>query len=187
MKPLITLMKREWWEYRSTFLYVPVTLASIFVFLAVIGLLALVIFSVNMTELPSHWQKQFQPDAIPFVFYGLSIIFLTVLWLMVLSYFSTCLFNDRKDGSILFWQSMPISQTQILMAKLITGLVIVPLVMWLCLIICEFLLLILIVLSLKVMEVNVWNMVGQPEVIIFAWLSLLATIIIQGLWLFPLV
>jgi ABC-2 type transport system permease protein len=187
MRALTTLMKREWWEYRSAFLYIPMILTIILVFLAVIGLAAIAIFSVNITELPAHWQAQFQSGSIPVLFYGLGVIFVLILWLTVLSYFWTCLYNDRKDGSILFWQSMPVSQTQMLTAKVLMGILIVPLVWWMWLVICEFLLLILIGLGMKVMGMHALPIVWQPGVILFSWLSMLLVMLIQGLWLFPII
>lgn len=187
MRALSTLMKREWWEYRSAFLYIPLVLTVILVFLALLGLMGLMIFSVNITELPPHWQTQFQSGSIPVLLYGLGVIFVVVLWLTVLSYFWTCLYNDRKDGSILFWQSMPVSQTQVLAAKLLMGLLIVPFVWWLFLVICEAALLVVIGLGMKVMGLSVLPILWQPGVILFSWLSIAFAIFIQGLWLFPII
>ena len=38
-------------------------------------------------------------------------------------YLLDCLYADRKDRSVLFWKSMPISDTTTVLAKLATGLV----------------------------------------------------------------
>ena len=39
-----------------------------------------------------------------------------------------CFYNERKDRSILFWQSLPIRQSHIITAKVITALVIIPVI-----------------------------------------------------------
>jgi ABC-2 type transport system permease protein len=42
-------------------------------------------------------------------------------------YAADCLYTERKDRSILFWKSMPVSDTLTVLAKLLVVLVIVPL------------------------------------------------------------
>lgn len=187
MSPVITLMRREWWEYRSAFFYIPLILTILLVCLALAGLLGVMIFSVNITELPPHWQAQLKPEAVPLLCYGLGVVAVVVLWITILSYFWSCLFNDRKDGSIWFWQSMPVSQTQMISAKLLVGLVMVPLIWWVWLVIAEFLLLVIIGIAMKLMGVAAWPLVWQPGVIVLTWVTMLVATWVQGLWLFPLV
>jgi ABC-2 type transport system permease protein len=46
-------------------------------------------------------------------------------------YLLDCLYADRKDRSILFWKSLPISDAATVLAKLFTGLIAIPLVYFL--------------------------------------------------------
>jgi ABC-2 type transport system permease protein len=39
-----------------------------------------------------------------------------------------CLHADRKDRSVLFWKSLPISDTAMVLSKLVTALIVIPLV-----------------------------------------------------------
>jgi ABC-2 type transport system permease protein len=43
-------------------------------------------------------------------------------------YLLDCLYTDRKDRSILFWKSLPISDANSVLCKLLIGMIIVPLV-----------------------------------------------------------
>ncbi len=43
-------------------------------------------------------------------------------------YLLDCLYADRKDRSILFWKSLPISDTATVLCKLLVGMIIIPLV-----------------------------------------------------------
>lgn len=187
MNPLLTLVKREWWEYRAPFLYIPLILSILLVAAVLLAVAAIAIFSVSLEELPAHWQTHLQSGALPALFYSISGLFIILLWLSVLSYAWSCLYNDRKDGSLLFWQSMPTSQTQMLSAKLLMGLLVAPFVAWLCLIAGEFCLWILIGIGMKLLHLPAWKLIWQPGEIIFTWLSLLVVFLIQGLWLFPLI
>ena len=51
---------------------------------------------------------------------GLAII-------VVFFYLLDCLYSERRDRSILFWKSLPISDAQVVVAKLVVALVVVPL------------------------------------------------------------
>ena len=43
-------------------------------------------------------------------------------------YLLDCLYTDRKDRSILFWKSLPISDATTVLCKLLVGMIIIPLV-----------------------------------------------------------
>lgn len=56
----------------------------------------------------------------------LAMPFLFVLWIVVTLYLLGALYGDRKDRSILFWKSMPVSDLDTVIAKLLTALICVP-------------------------------------------------------------
>ena len=43
-------------------------------------------------------------------------------------YLLDCLYADRKDRSVLFWKSLPISDTATVLSKLFIGLIAIPIV-----------------------------------------------------------
>lgn len=51
-----------------------------------------------------------------------------VLLAVTINYLLGCLYNDRKDRSILFWKSMPVSDTEQVAAKLLVAFVAAPLI-----------------------------------------------------------
>ncbi|MEE4277555.1 MAG: hypothetical protein V2I82_03710 [Halieaceae bacterium] len=55
-------------------------------------------------------------------------IMLLVLFVTTLNYLLGALFDDRKDRSILFWRSMPVSEWENVAAKLVTALLLAPLI-----------------------------------------------------------
>ncbi len=61
---------------------------------------------------------------------GLSLLnlFLFFGWIGALCYLSTSLYSDRKDASILFWKSLPITDTEQVLSKLVFALITFPLV-----------------------------------------------------------
>src|SRR6202000_960981 len=55
------------------------------------------------------------------VFYGLATIY--VSW-----YLLDCLYADRRDKSVLFWKSLPISDAATVLSKLAIAFLVIPLV-----------------------------------------------------------
>jgi len=55
-------------------------------------------------------------------------LFVLALGASVLSFGLSCLFDERRDRSVLFWKSMPTTDTQTVAAKFIFGLLVLPLV-----------------------------------------------------------
>ena len=51
---------------------------------------------------------------------------LLVLVIITVNYLLSCLFNDRKDRSILFWRSMPVSEWEEVLVRLGVALVVAP-------------------------------------------------------------
>jgi ABC-2 type transport system permease protein len=59
---------------------------------------------------------------------GVGATFFVVLSIYSTWYLLDCLYADRKDRSVLFWKSLPISDTTTVLSKLTTALIVIPLV-----------------------------------------------------------
>jgi ABC-2 type transport system permease protein len=120
--PLITLIRREYWEHRSLWL----------------APLAVALFMIAMTVLPRfNLNLPFPQGARPPVemlragfaiavwVFGLTL-YLTMS-IVVWFYATDCLYAERRDRSILFWKSMPVSDTKTVLSKVLVALVVEPL------------------------------------------------------------
>lgn len=58
----------------------------------------------------------------------MNYIVMVVMFLVAIFYALSSLYDERKDQSVLFWRSLPISDTQTILAKLTVAIVLVPLV-----------------------------------------------------------
>ena len=66
--------------------------------------------------------------------YGIHQLFLTITAFVLMFYMVSSLYADRKDRSVLFWKSMPVSETRNVAVKYITSLavpIVVTLISWL--------------------------------------------------------
>ena len=58
--------------------------------------------------------------------HGAVIVFEFVAFIVAIVYLLGALFNDRKDRSILFWKSLPISETSNVLTKLLFAVTVIP-------------------------------------------------------------
>ena len=123
MKVLIVQMRRELWEHRS-----------LWIAPALVGLLMLVAVAtvgrIQFYQGPAPGPGPSTASAnTPFaqMLLGWGIPFFLVSLIVIVVYLLDCLYGERRDRSILFWRSMPVSDTQTVLAKLLVGLLIVPL------------------------------------------------------------
>jgi ABC-2 type transport system permease protein len=115
---LRTLIRREFWEHRALWM-APLAVAALLLIGAIIGKIN---FDSPLAALPEQRRALFG------VFMALAAVpqFIT-LGILMLVYAGDCLYTERKDRSILFWKSMPVSNTLTVVSKLLVVMVIVPL------------------------------------------------------------
>jgi ABC-2 type transport system permease protein len=118
-----TLIRREFWEHRSLWM-AP---------LAVTGLLLLgALFTHGAMQIdPNDTGEWLDPQIRTLVFslaqWGLTIPHYLVMLLVLNFYLLDCLYAERKDRSILFWKSLPVSDGVTVASKMFVGCIVVPL------------------------------------------------------------
>lgn len=133
MNQMLMLIRREIWENRSLWI-APLVIAGVLLITAAFGGIHVgdngrTWFGAgagdsDLSQLEGHFDKQQ-------LVYGLTIsVFTSVqlftLGIVVFFYLLDALLAERKDRSILFWKSMPISDTQVVGSKVLTALVVAP-------------------------------------------------------------
>lgn len=109
-----------------------------------------------------------------------SIIFF-VFSFLVLFYLVDCLYAERKDKSILFWRSLPISDTQAVVAKLFVAAVLIPIIIWATIVIAQ-------VLTLAIQSTSDNSSTRLFSIIDLGiyWRNLLLILLLTALWTLPL-
>ena len=122
MKALLTQIRREFWEYRSLWI-VPLAIAAVM-------LLAAAIFGriqLNFGDPGIHYDGPTPPPLVELMVLGWAAPFYLAAALQASGYLIDCLYGERRDRSILFWRSMPVTDARTVLVKLLTGLALVPL------------------------------------------------------------
>ena len=149
MNTMLLLVRREFWEHRSLWI-APLVWAGIIVILSAWLFFVIiprhapegVLQPVNVEEIQGlsdadraevrEAMEQAKRHDVPrttisFSFLGISQLISSFACIVVFFYLIDCLFTERRDRSILFWKSLPLSDTQVVMSKLAVALVAVPL------------------------------------------------------------
>jgi ABC-2 type transport system permease protein len=159
---LLVLIRRELWEHRS--LWIAPLLVSGVLMLAVMfakdgsgrG------FSFRIGP-PGPDVGATEVGAMMLI--GTGLFLGAVAGLVALTYLLDCLYAERKDRSILFWKSLPVSDAQTVLAKVGVALVVVPLGVMLLALALQPILAAIIYLRFEIMRPAVsWPiMAGWPE------------------------
>ncbi|PZO08994.1 MAG: hypothetical protein DCF27_07105 [Lysobacteraceae bacterium] len=139
------LLKREYWEHRGGFFWAPLITGAIFMLLTTMAVIAGesmrrstddggTILKMNGVEIGKLTQTM-SPGDIAEMGSGLDLGTLLastwpflVLAFVVFFYCLGALFDERKDRSILFWKSLPLSDGQTVLSKVFSALVIAPVI-----------------------------------------------------------
>jgi ABC-2 type transport system permease protein len=116
MNNYVWLIRREFWERRAIWI-VPAAISGALILVALFGRTQII------TDVP------LESPFVGRVYLGLTgALFITIMMLYSTLYLLDCLYDDRRDRSVLFWKSLPISDTDTVLSKLIVALLAIPLV-----------------------------------------------------------
>jgi ABC-2 type transport system permease protein len=120
-RTLLALVRREIWEHRALWA-APLVVAALMVCGAIV---ASVKYHLTHGDLRDEGPGGMTMFA---VMQGAVTTPLALVMLIVVAfYLLDCLYAERKDRSILFWKSLPVSDGKTVLSKLLVALVVVPL------------------------------------------------------------
>lgn len=188
----MALIKREYWENKSGFRTTPLILAGI----TIVGFL-MALFTISYFDNEFHTLK----EAIQFIarqdpgirgvvvyegLLGSSFLFTMVLAFVVFFYLLGSLYDDRKDRSILWWKSLPASDTLTLVSKLLSAMIVAPLFFFVIYVLTMVVIAILAAIVVMALGENPWTLFISVTNPFKAWGLLLASYLAQAIWALPL-
>lgn len=185
MKTLITLVRREAWEHSAIWL-VPVVMSLVLVVLAIMASFGLLDeLSIEMISDHDVDTREMTGGLAAFNF-ALFGWFAMVMSVVGTFYLLDCLLADRKDRSILFWKSLPASDTLTIGSKLLAAMFLAPLIFWVVYVITYVVIMLLFSVVVLSLGENPWTLflsLGNP---IKAWGLVLTSYFAQSIWALPL-
>lgn len=133
------LVKREYWEHRGAMLITPAAIAAFFAVIMILGVLTgdrIIVneghtfdFSQHLPKAVEEFERLDPEDRTQGVQIGLyapRVLFSFVMLVIGLFYCLGSLYDERKDRSILFWKSLPVSDTATVLSKFFTVSLLIP-------------------------------------------------------------
>jgi ABC-2 type transport system permease protein len=198
MKTFTWLLKREYWEHKGAFFWTPIVIGSIMISVIVISLLLTLtglkggtrINGVDISSLiagvsPSDKAEFVQRFTASYPAFAMPIFI--ALAFCVFFFCLNALFDDRKDRSVLFWKSLPISDGSTILSKVTMALVIAPIIAQAAAIVTSILLVLFSCVGAAIAGVNIFaEVLGSPATYL-APLNLIGMLPIYALWALPTV
>jgi len=184
----ISLLRRELWEHKAVYV-VPVVVA-------VVTLLTSWTSQVTIGELEhldigiisaGNMPENVRSAALSFTMVGLSVSFIIAMWILTIFYALDALYAERKDRSILFWRSIPVTDTETVISKLLTAMVTIPLITFAVIVVTHLLVLLSVTVQIGVRGGSPWEIIWKAAPFADTWAATIVLLLTLPLWLSPFV
>ncbi|MRX08628.1 hypothetical protein GJ697_12335 [Pseudoduganella sp. FT25W] len=193
MKTMKWLIKREMWENKGMLVWTPVAIASAIALLALSALFLGKLDSIFIegqaigTVTIEGAVRARIADTLAQAYLGAGMPVLMVLGLLVFFYCLGALHDERRDRSLLFWKSLPVSDATTVLSKVLLAMVVAPLITMGITIVLGLLVLVVSCAILLNHGTNLFGAVlGSPEFYL-APLRLVGLLPVYVLWALPTV
>lgn len=136
-RPLYWSVRREIWENRAIYI-APLAVAVIVLIGHLIGTIHLPAHLRHLSGDPEHYR-----DAVLSHFETAAALMMGAYILVTLFYCADALHSERRDRSILFWKSLPVSDLTTVLAKASIPFIVLPLLTFIITLVLQFLMLLL--------------------------------------------
>lgn len=186
----LALLKREVWEHRSIWV-TPIAIASIVTFGTLAALMVAGEYAqeldIALFGAQSIAGENERKAVLTALFFGSSGLFFLALGILTVFYSLDSLYAERKDKSILFWRSLPVTDAETVVSKLVTALVVIPAATIAAIIVTH-------LLNLVVTSIWVSMKGGDAGMLLWGsasflddWLSMIIFVYAAAIWMSPFV
>ncbi len=186
----LALIKREFWEHRS--IYVTPAAIGVIVTLGVLAMLMLTSGFAKELDMVIFGAQNLAGDAerraaLTVFFAGTSWVFLVALMFLTVFYSLDSLYAERKDKSILFWRSLPVTDAETVISKLLTAAVVLPSITALGIWATHLVNLIVFSIWVSVQGGDAGVLIWGSVAILDNWLAALIVLVASGVWMSPFI
>ncbi len=124
MSRFLWLVRREVWEHKAIWLAPAIVIAGLFLLMLTAHVQLGYNTGASIENLPASSQITLHQLA----YAGIALIIFFVMGVIAFFYSIDALYADRSDRSVLFWKSLPLSDSETVLSKFATGAVLIPVV-----------------------------------------------------------
>ena len=192
MNRLIALLRREFWENKGAFRTTPLVIGVIYIVFMLMAIFTttqidneLYTFKEGINALASQ-PADLRAMVVGEAMLGSSVLFTVVMSFVILFYLLGSLYDDRKDRSILFWKSLPASDTLTLVSKLLSAMFVIPAFFMAVLIVTHIIMALIGSIMVLSVDGNPWSLFLSLSNPLKAWGLIAASYLAQSIWALPL-
>ena len=193
MNKFITLVRREFWENRGALMITPIVIGGVYIIFSLMGIGIQMRFDNSNYTLREAIRAlaELDSDFLSFVYYQIQLgplsgLFTTALAIVVIFYLLGSLYDDRKNKSILFWKSMPASDSLTMASKLTTAILVAPLLFWIAMVLTHVVLMLIGSVMIWLVGMSAWDIFLSNLQVIKVWGMVLLMYLAQAIWALPL-
>lgn len=189
MKPFFYLLKRETWEHPAFYI------APMVVGLIVLGIVLTAFvqgvgehvgYDLMVEELTESSTEKLSV-AYGWLMGATAIVFNVTFIFVLFFYLLDALYAERKERSILFWKSLPVTDTETVLSKVATAVFVMPLLTLAVIAITHILMLVITTVFIWAGGGSAWALLWGPAPLLESWVFLGYAMIVETLWYFPFV
>ena len=185
----LALIRRELWEHRALFV-VPIVIGLIECLGSIVGQVtvstagqAVDIALLGATNLGDTERAA----AINLLMFGVSFLFVLAMGALTVFYSLDALYAERKDKSILFWRSLPVTDAETVISKLITAAVVIPLITIVMIAATHLVVLTISSIWVAFRGANAWHLIWQAAPLFDNWMATLILLLSMSIWVSPFI
>jgi len=192
MKRMMALLRREFWENKGAFRTTPLVIGGIYIVFLLMAIFTTAHIDNDLytfkeaVHVMAGRPEEFRSMVIYQSLLGSSVFFTVVMSFVVFFYLLGSLFDDRKDRSILFWKSLPASDTLTVASKLLAAMFVIPAFFLIITIITHIIMAIIGSLMVLGVDGNPWDLFLSVSNPVKAWGMIAASYFAQSIWALPL-
>ncbi len=174
-------VRRELWENRSIYI-APLAVAAVFLIAFLVSIIALPHHRLS-TVMALNPAKQRAEIQLPYELAGALIM--GTAFIVGVFYSLEALYGERRDRSILFWKSLPVSDLTTVLSKVAVPIVILPLLSFVITVATQFVMLLLSSVVLLGSGLSVSTLWAQSSFFHVSLMLLYHIVTVHGLWYAP--
>lgn len=185
----LALIKREVQEHRS-FALTPIAIAAVLA----IGTLALMVVGTGFRDvidralLGASMVGEAERRAMLTGLLSLyTLVVASAMGIVTVFYCLDCLYAERKDGSILFWRSLPVTDTETVVSKLLVAMLVIPAISYAAILATHVLVLLMASVWVEMQGGSAIHLLWNGAALLDVWAAILVVVWAVVLWLAPFI
>ncbi len=179
LRPFTVQIRREFWEYRGILVWLPLFLLGL---ITLAGLIFAIGFATGWINVQPSGRAD--PAQVGRLILAMGSFIYGIFAYALAIYLIQALYSDRSNGSVLFWRSLPVSDTRNVLGKVVTAGLVGPAFVWLVTVATSLLVLVMLALAAGARGAAGFS-VFSPLALLGAWGLFAYAILIQFLWWLP--